>query len=399
MKTYPLHPEHRDPSHSDGRIDIGLEEVENFDYRNLKSDLIKKLPFISMKYENEVYKSIVVSKSIIGNYYLSKGISYEDLPSRSVSTGNQLKERKEELQEWLLNTRGSSHDYVPFDAFYQISKEINNSLGLLLSRGVNVRVDFFNQEGSFTTEYDIKDLSSPVFTVYFKITNQFNRSIYSEQENILIKDKFAFSLSFEGNDVTEAIDSISFSDEVFSMNLKTSYFKQSGKLSLSVEYIYYGLVREVSCYLNLSKYTIRFFDHNNSIINLLNEKSEEQNEFKFIGYSVEDFIERVDFGNYVTYYLKAAVFEQNNETSLQLDTCVLYFNQENPADTNHGKINNSMFSTEDYDINSSVYFTSTYGGSDDSFYNNHVEVHMILTSGDKTFKIDIKQNEQTTDNP
>lgn len=398
MKTYPLHPEHRDPSHSDGRIDIGLEEVENFDYRNLKSDLIKRLPFISMKYENEVYKSIVVNKSIIGNYYLSKGISYEDLPSWNASTGNQLKERKKELQEWLSNTSGSSYDYVPFDAFYQISKEINSSLGLLLSRGVNVQVDFFDQSGNLTTQYDINDLSSSVFTIYFRITDQFNRSIYSEQEDVLIKDKFNFSLFFEDNDITEAIDSISFSDETFSMNLKTSYFQESGKLSLSVEYIYYGLTRKVSCYLNLAKYTIRFFDRNNSIINLLNEKSEEQNEFTFSGNSIEDFVKKADFGSYVTYFVKAAVFEQNSRTSLQLDSCILYFNQENPADTNHGRIINTTFSAEEYDVNSYVHFSSTYG-PDYNFYDDHREVHIILTSGDKTFKIDIEQDEQTTNNP
>ena len=367
-----LHPEHRDPSHSDGRVDIGLEETQNIDYRNLKSDIVKRIPFASVSYENGYYKPTTINKSLVGDYYISRGVSYNDISHVDAFDGNSLLTKKKGLQDWLSTISGEDYNYVPFNAFYQLSKEITNSTGLLLSKGVNINVDFVDSQQEVTTQYTIVGNTNDFFEVYFKITNNLGQSIYSDYDQQLILDKFQFKLFYEEEEVPFNNGDISFSNGIFTLKINTSYIKQSGKLTLVVNYIYYGIERKISCFVTTSEYTLVFFNYEStSIVGILNDPQIQEDEvnISFTG-SINNLLQKEQEGGVTHHVLKFAVFHYND--GMQIDS------------VDKGSIKNDPIEIEKYKINSYCVYSNTLPSS---MVDPITSLEIKAVCGDKTFNI------------
>ena len=385
----PLHPKHRDQSYSEGRIDIGLEETQNIDYKKIKSDIVKQLPFASTKINIDkkgkiTYYPTIVSKSIIGDYYLSRGISYQDLVAHPATDGVSLTQRKSYLKSWLSSINGEDYNYVPFNAFYQLSKEITNSSGLLLSKGINITADFLDSNGVTTTQYDTREETGEFFNIYFRIFNNLGNSVYSSDDQFLINDRFSFQLSFNGEDITDAIDSVSFQERegqqkkgYFTMKIKLSSLESSGKLTLNITYLYYGIVRSISCYVKISEYSLLFINNeNNSILYTLNEPEidETSNVISFTDNGHCNFY--VLQGDAVHYYLNFAVLYKKQP--LQINTI--------SPNTIGSIIDNSSTEIGGYKINSRFWISNTLGqGSSNPLFPLNIE----LTCEEKKFNISL----------
>ncbi len=385
----PLHPEHRDQSYSEGRIDIGLEETQNIDYKKLKFDVIKQLPFASTQINVDekgkiIYHPTIVSKSIIGDYYLSRGISYQDVNALPAVNGISLVQRKNQLKSWLSSINGEDYNYVPFNAFYQLSKEITNSSGLLLSKGINITTDFLDSNGGTTTQYDTREEIGEFFNIYFRIFNNLGNSVYSSDDQFLINDRFSFQLSFNGKDITDAIDNVSFQERegqqkkgYFTMKIKLSSLESSGKLTLNITYLYYGIVRSISCYVKISEYSLIFINNeNNSILYTLNEPEidEVNNIITFANNGNCDF--HISQGDAVHYYLNFAILYKKQP--LQIDTI-------SPNITG-SKIDNDSIEVGGYKINSRFWISNTLGQDSN---NPLLPLNIELTCEEKKFNISL----------
>lgn len=300
MNNLPLNPKQRDISIVNSKQDILLDKSENINYSE-STTILQKFPYCSQKITKysegvQLIQPEIISNQEISTYGLGKSISYDDinLGVSDILSGDDLNSYKQQLFEWLNNTYlySNNSDFVPFDAFKKLSQGITNTLGMVVSEGIDLKIKFidinsFNEEtGQYAekTDFDI-NLDSKYNTLYFqayKIDSSKNLENYQYFNNYFTQENLennAFDIQ-----VSSLLDGIyDISDKtIITENPERGVYKISlnllGLSQKNIEYFSvrvsindptYGISINAACKVKIPKFTFLYVSSSST-----NNKSE-----------------------------------------------------------------------------------------------------------------------------